>query len=216
MKAQEDSFLFLRDAALRSPPQRIYMEYTIPTMPRRQHNPNLMAPDATTHFPDGHRPKMHHMEAPRRIRVNLGRGLNISDAVRAPMIALANANRWSEGLWRPALETAVAEIKRLLDMNGTTPEYYASDTFLRLFERLVMPCVQQQHVDTLALTNGLSSAVKKTAGFANFCGMRKQRSFSVFRALTAPAASRCFAERQRKCCRSSKPIMRWPAPPLTA
>jgi len=177
MKAQEECFLFLRDVALRRPPQRIYMEYIIPTMPRRQHNPNLKAHDATTHFPDGHRPKMHHMEAPRRIRVNLGRGLNISSAARAPMIALANANRWSEGLWRPLLQTAVVEIKRLLNVNGTIDEYYASDAFLQLFERLVMPCVQQQHADTLALTNGLSSAVKKDRRLREFLRYAKAAVF---------------------------------------
>ena len=39
---------------------------------------------------------------------------------------------------------------------------------LQLFERLVMPCVQQQHVDTFALTNGLSSAVKKDRRLREF------------------------------------------------
>ncbi|APZ96593.1 hypothetical protein Fuma_06263 [Fuerstiella marisgermanici] len=177
MKFQEDNFLFLHDVVRRRPPQRIYLEYIIPTLGSGPRPGNLQAYDATPQFPFGHRPKTHIVATPRRVRVNLGRGLNISDAVRAPMIALANANRWSEGLWRPALETAVADIKRLLDMNGTTGEYYASDAFLQLFERLVMPCVQQQHVDTLALTNGLSSAVKKDLRLREFLRYAKASVF---------------------------------------
>lgn len=176
-KFQEECFLFLREVAMRKPPQRIYMEYIIPMLGTGPRQNNLQAYDATPHFPFGHRPKMHIVATPRRIRVNLGRGLNISDAARAPMIALANANRWSEGLWRAAMQTAIAEITRLLAMNNTTSDYYVSDAFLQLFERLVMPCVQQQHVDTLALTNGLSSAVKKDARLLHFLRYAKASVF---------------------------------------
>lgn len=175
-KFQEENFLFLHDVVRRKPPQRIYMEYIIPTMPKRGLKGNLESYDATTHFPFGHRPKMHMVETPRRVRVNLGRGLNISDAVRAPLVALANANRWSAGLWQKPLEDAVADIKQLLAMNGTTPGYYASDAFLKLFERLVMPCVQQQHVNTFALTNGLS-AVKKDLRLREFLRYAKASIF---------------------------------------
>jgi len=176
-KFQEDNFLFLQDVVRRKPPQRIYMEYIIPTMPARQREDNLSAYDATTHFPFGHRPKMHIVETPRRVRVNLGRGINISSGARAPLVALANANRWSEALWRPALETAVTEIKGLLGTNNTISEYYGANTFLQLFERLAMPCVQQQHVDTLALTNGLSSAVRKDRRLLQFLRYAKASVF---------------------------------------
>lgn len=175
-KVQEDLFLFLQDIERRRPPQRIYMEFLIPTMPQTRGN-NFHAYDATTHFPFGHRPKMHIVAVPNRVRVNLGRGINISDTARNPLIALANANRWSEALWRPALQPAVAEVKRLLRSNNTVSEYYASSNFLKLFDRLVMTCVQQQHASTFALTEGLPSAVKNDGRLLQFLRYAKASIF---------------------------------------
>ncbi|MEP3480615.1 MAG: hypothetical protein ABJZ55_15300 [Fuerstiella sp.] len=109
--------------------------------------------------------------------MNLGRGINISDRARNPLIALANANRWSEALWRPALDIAAAEVSQLLHNNNTVNEYYASNDFLKLFDRLVMTSVQQQHASTFALTEGLPSAVKNDRRLLQFLRYAKASIF---------------------------------------
>lgn len=174
LKFQEDCYLFLEAVARRAPPQSIYMQYIIPVRAPARTDADRAAElayegyDGTRYFPQGHRPNANMLVVTNRVRVNVGRNLNISAAARQPMIDLANRNIWAEAMWRGLLNTAAGEINRLLVSNNTMSDLYESAEFLRLVERHMMPCVQQSHADTFVLTARLPNALKSDRRLVEF------------------------------------------------